>query len=161
MIINGDSILNLPYEDVDIYKKGYIINTNESTFIIDIIENNSNKELISQFMLREWKSQPYLHCIDENGVKFSLFDCEIGLMNFPTKQLKILWERMVYGEHYLDDVNLRANSASFLIESNSSEKKMKLFIGKSEIIRLEAFTVENGLENRFSWYTCWNYNYFF
>lgn len=128
--IKGVSILNFKLGHTENYKlnENFSVNVNESSFVFNC-ENSIQDIHYDAFLFEKPDNIDYLYCIDENNIHFTLFDCYICIREIPIKNIMIVWNRILYGQHTENEKLLNVDSLSCIIEN----KKLtyRISIGKS------------------------------
>lgn len=108
MQLNGNQIVNFPYGN-DIKKElksKFDVIDEIHEFIVEIDDFPIEVAIDLCFSGRSLHAE-YLFCITEEGEKFTLFDCYVMPMQYPTKQIKVIWNKWLLGYHV---TNLNKNN---------------------------------------------------
>ena len=131
MKIHGNKILNFPIGEIDIEQTcDFFIKRSSHDFIIET-NSFSIEAALELYCKNESIHKDYLFCLDENKEKFTLFDCYIMPVQIPVKQVKVIWNKCLLGEHFQNIQDVRISSAKYILQADK-RCPFHLFIWKSQ-----------------------------
>ena len=133
MQIHGKIILGFPVGDGEIeqYACDFYLREDSHDFIMEV-EDYPIEKAFDLLFSNEAIHRDYLFCIDENHVHFTLYDCFIMPKQIPVKQMKIIWNKCIFGYHIANLDDEKIISAEYIIQTDQKKYPFHMFIGKSE-----------------------------
>lgn len=133
MQIHGKIILGFPIGDSEIeqYSCDFYLREDSHNFIIEV-EDYPIEKAYDLVCNNEAIQRDYLFCIDENNVHFTLYDCFIMPMQIPVKQMKIIWNKCIFGYHIANLEDEKIISAEYIIQTDQKKYPFHMFVGKNE-----------------------------
>ena len=118
MKIHGNKILNFPIGEIDIEQTcDFFIKRSSHDFITET-NHFSIEAALELYCKNESIHKDYLFSLDENKEKFSLFDCYIMPVQIPVKQVKVIWNKCLLGEHFQNIQDVRISSAKYILQAD-------------------------------------------
>lgn len=133
MQVHGKVILRFPFGDSEIeqYFCDFYVIEGSHDFVIEIddypIEKACDLVYRNEAIYRD-----YLFCRDENGEAFTIYDCYIMPMQIPVKQMKIIWNQCLWGNHIEKFQDEKINSAKYIVQTDKKRYPFHMFVGKND-----------------------------
>lgn len=140
MQIHGKIILGFPvgYSEIEQYSCDFYLREDSHDFIMEV-EDFPIEKAFDLLFSNEAIHRDYLFCIDENNEHFTLYDCFIIPMQIPVKQMKIIWNKCIFGYHIANLDDEKIISAEYIIQTDQKKYPFHMFVGKSEFDVLNDF----------------------
>ena len=133
MQVHGKVILGFPFGDSEIeqhFCDFYVIEGSHD-FVIEVDDYPIEKACDLVFK-NEAIYRDYLFCRDENGEAFTIYDCYIMPMQIPVKQMKIIWNQCLWGNHIEKFQDEKIISAKYIVQTDKKRYPFHMFVGKND-----------------------------
>ena len=103
MKIHGKKILDFPCGNIVKEQQtcDFDICDDEHSFVIEV-DDYPIQEALGLCNNNCSVHREYMYCMDENNEAFTLYDCFISPIQIPVRQVKVIWNKCLYGHHIAD-----------------------------------------------------------
>lgn len=133
MQVHGKEILGLPFGNnkIERYCCDFNITEENHDFVIDVDGYPIEKACELVFRNEAIHSE-YMFCRDENDQAFTIYDCYIMPMQIPVKQMKIIWNKCLWGYHIENFQDEKVISAKYIVQTDKKRYPFHMFVGKND-----------------------------
>jgi len=142
--LQGVALINITFgsKTIDRMDVDFKVDLKHSEFDFNV-ESSNYIDVLDMYFLRkdEADQMDYIYGIDTNNIPFTLYGCSVCHLNFPLKEMRIVWNSVIIGKHLPSKSNCSVVKMKCIVED--VKKQYRLSVGKAEYaIKAETIKVK-------------------